>query len=215
MFRFFLLLVYEYEFSLVNLFMIIIIIIIIITIIVIIIIVVVIIMFVRWDKKRLENGEDWEDSFCAGLVSSQVFVCLISKEAINSKTKTNNFGLLKEDSPCDNVLLEHRLALELNALGYIDTIYPVMIGEFPADKMVFQEYNFGKDSPVIDPKLIVKSVEATLAHHMEDQSLGSPTTSSFVKDTMVAILKLQAHKIIGEREQAFQECAKKVISILH
>jgi serine/threonine protein kinase len=63
---------------------------------------------VWWDQKCLKNGLNWEEGFCDGLVNSAVFIPLLSKQAIKERFET-----LQETSYCDNVLLEHRLALEL------------------------------------------------------------------------------------------------------
>ena len=63
---------------------------------------------------------DWEQGFCEGLVSSRAFVPLLSRDAINHPDKDwQNFSKLTADSSCDNVFLEHRLAVELQELGLI------------------------------------------------------------------------------------------------
>jgi hypothetical protein len=96
---------------------------------------------VWWDKKCLKAGEDWEQGFCAGLVSSRTFVCLLSPAAIfTPENPRMNFTLLSEDSACDNVFLEHRLAMELHEMGLIQKVFPVMIGEFDAANNVYQKY---------------------------------------------------------------------------
>ena len=69
---------------------------------------------VWWDKVCLQPGEKWEAGFCEGLAKSDVFVPLLSRAAINHPTIAwQNFGKLTAESRCDNVFLEHRLALEL------------------------------------------------------------------------------------------------------
>jgi len=78
----------------------------------------------------LEPGKNWKEGFCAGLVNSRIFVCLLSKGAINSPNfSRQNISTLTSDSPCDNLFLEHRLALELKQLGMIEVVYPILIGE--------------------------------------------------------------------------------------
>ena len=85
---------------------------------------------VWWDKLCLKPGEDWEEGFCAGLVDSRAFVCIISRDSINHATNMRqNFSTLSRDSSCDNVLLEYRLALELRELRLIDQIMPVLVGD--------------------------------------------------------------------------------------
>ena len=46
-----------------------------------------------------------------------------------SRRALANFEHLHEGSSCDNVLLEYRLAQELRVSGFIEKIYPVMIGD--------------------------------------------------------------------------------------
>eukprot|EP01030_Chromulinospumella_sphaerica_P034287 gene34287-biopygen5045 len=79
---------------------------------------------VWWDKKELKNGENWEEGFCNGLVKSRIFVPFLSKNALA------NFSTLETSTPkCDNVLLEHRLALELKEMGLIESIFPIVLGD--------------------------------------------------------------------------------------
>jgi hypothetical protein len=71
---------------------------------------------------------------CSGLVKSRIFIALISRESINSQTDERaNFPNLDIDSPCDNVLLEYTLALELQARGLTERIYPMLIGDLCAN----------------------------------------------------------------------------------
>jgi len=61
---------------------------------------------VWWDKKNLLMGLPWEQGFVDGLRSSLVVVPVLSRKALAP------FCELKPESRCDNVLLEHALALE-------------------------------------------------------------------------------------------------------
>ena len=74
-----------------------------------------------WDQRCLEAGKSWEEGFCDGLVQSRVFVCLVSPAAFLGLEK------LKGNSACDNVLLEHRLALELRERGLITRVVTVFV----------------------------------------------------------------------------------------
>jgi hypothetical protein len=72
---------------------------------------------VFYDKECLRLGKSWRDGFCAGLSSSRAFVPLLSRGGFNCVDAAGrpvlgrNWGALAADSPVDNVLLEHRLAL--------------------------------------------------------------------------------------------------------
>ena len=63
---------------------------------------------VWWDKKCLESGKEWQKGFCRGLGSSTAFLCILSKAGTEEP-----FESLHAESRCDNVLLEHRLALAM------------------------------------------------------------------------------------------------------
>lgn len=78
---------------------------------------------VWWDSRCLEDGANWEHGFVQGLVGSQVFVPILSEGAIR------NFASLTDDSPCDNLLLELRLALERNRTGDLKAIMPIFVGD--------------------------------------------------------------------------------------
>ena len=78
---------------------------------------------VWWDKKCLQPGMPWEEGFADGLLSSQIFVPVLSKDALAP------FLLLDGASRCDNVLLEFRLALELKARGVLKAIFPIFVGD--------------------------------------------------------------------------------------
>jgi hypothetical protein len=80
----------------------------------------------------LKDGEPWEDGFCRGLVSSRTFVPIMSAGALRKTSE------LKEDSWCDNVLLEYRMALELHELGLVEYVFPLMVGEPVEGKHFFQ-----------------------------------------------------------------------------
>ena len=68
---------------------------------------------VWWDKVCLKPGENWERGFCEGLTNCRNLICVMSRNSLI------NFAALKPDSRQDNVLLEYRLALELQELNYI------------------------------------------------------------------------------------------------
>ena len=77
--------------------------------------------------------------FCTGLAKAKVFIPLLSKEGINNPDRPwQNFSKLTESSPCDNVFLEYRMALDLCKRGLVDTVFPVF---FP-DAITKKSYTF-------------------------------------------------------------------------
>ena len=61
---------------------------------------------VWFDKECLKPGQPWEMGFADGLFASRIFVPVLSRRGLA------NFASLHAGSRCDNVLLEHEVALE-------------------------------------------------------------------------------------------------------
>jgi hypothetical protein len=137
----------------------------------------------------------WEEGFCDGLLKSRIFVPLLSKKAINNPAnKRCDFTALTPDSPCDNVLLEHNIALELAARGLVERIYPVMIwepveGTSDADNPIYSNYFASGAHPNLAGDVIVTTVVQQLEHHLDRSCLGTPLLQDMtVKNTLAALL---------------------------
>jgi len=124
---------------------------------------------VWWDKRCLKHGVSWEEGFCDGLIKSRCFVPIVSRAAIKSQ-----FESLVESSDCDNVLLEHRLALELAQRGLVVRIFPLMIGDVDAATGAYSHYFRSGCAPSPAASCVVASVEKKLVEHLERQALGVP-----------------------------------------
>ena len=170
---------------------------------------------VYWDKLCLEPGVDWEQGFCEGLVSSRAFVPLLSRDAINHPDKDwQNFSKLTADSKCDNVFLEHRLAVELQGLGLIEKMFPVFIGNLDATTSEYSHY-FGSGCHPSLPDTSIKSVEEKLRHHMESQALGTPLEPNrTVKSVVDAITACQGAFIVGPADTTFAVAAASIAKML-
>ena len=170
---------------------------------------------VYWDKLCLEPGVDWEQGFCEGLVSSRAFVPLLSRDAINHPDITwQNFSKLSADSRCDNVFLEHRLAVELQGLGLIEKMFPVFIGNLDATTSEYSHY-FGSGCHPSLSEITVKSVEEKLRHHMESQALGTPIVPDrTVKSVVDAITACQGAFIVGPADATFAAAAASIAKML-
>jgi hypothetical protein len=96
---------------------------------------------VWFDKVCIGATVNWRKAFMTGVMKSEMIVTILSKGAINhtcesanptgveiADMKKRSFPELKEDSPCDNVLLEHRLAVEF-AIREWFKIYPIFVGK--------------------------------------------------------------------------------------
>ena len=144
---------------------------------------------VWWDKLCLLPGQPWEEGFCDGLVNSSCFVCLLSRNAINHPDKAwQNFCKLEAGSRCDNVLLEWRLALELQERRMIEGVYPILIGDKSsmsssddddgAKVVQYSEYQSSGCHPSQLPDVAVGAVESKLREHLARQGLGEPLKRS-------------------------------------
>ena len=170
---------------------------------------------VYWDKLCLLPGVNWEQGFCEGLVSSRAFVPLLSRDAINDSEKAwQNFSKLTVDSNCDNVFLEHRLAVELQGLGLIEKIFPLFIGDLDKLSMEYSHY-FGSGCHPSLPDILIKSVEEKLRHHMESQALGTPIEPDrTVKSVVGAITACQGAFIVGPANATFVDAVDSIVKML-
>ena len=170
---------------------------------------------VYWDKLCLEPGVDWEQGFCEGLVSSRAFVPLLSRDAINHPDKAwQNFSKLTTDSNCDNVFLEHRLAVELHGIGMIEKMFPIFIGDLDATTSEYSHY-FGSGCHPMLSEVTVKSVEDKLRHHMENQALGTPLEPDrTVKSVVGAITTCQGAFIVGPTDATFAAASASIAKML-
>ena len=170
---------------------------------------------VYWDKFCLEPGVDWEQGFCEGLVSSRAFVPLLSRDAINHPEKDwQNFSKLTADSKCDNVFLEHRLAVELQGLGLIEKLFPIFIGDLDATTSEYSDYFKSGCHPSLS-EVMVNSVEEKLRHHMESQALGTPIVPDRTVASVVgAITACQGAFIVGPADATFAAAAASIAKML-
>eukprot|EP01030_Chromulinospumella_sphaerica_P034303 gene34303-biopygen7317 len=148
---------------------------------------------VWWDKKELKDGENWEEGFCNGLVKSRIFVPFLSKQGLS------NFSTLKATSPCDNVFLEHRLALELKESGLIEAIFPIVMGDEVAGSQ--RKIDWSTIFPVVSD-VSVSSVELNTCHHLQNHALGSPFhPDRTVFSVLSEMKKMQGALIDGDYEE--------------
>lgn len=173
---------------------------------------------VWWDKICLQPGKLWEDGFCDGLVSSRAFVCLLSKQAIAHPTNTRqSFSSLTSVSACDNVLLEHQLALEFLSMGLLDFVFPVFIGEIQPAAVssavpILSNFDFSATSNM--PDTSVTSISSKLIYHMDRQCLGQPLIPErTVKATMQLITSFQGGFVSGDADDAFTRVSDSILKM--
>ena len=167
------------------------------------------------DKMCLLPGVDWEQGFIQGVVSSRAFVPLLSRDAINNPIEGKpNFSKLTLESPVDNVLLEYRMAVELQGLGLIEYLFPVFIGDIDMETKKYGHYYGSKCHPEL-PDVSIKSVEKKLCHHMESQAMGTPLVPDrTVKSIVDAITTCQGAFVVGALDQSFESIAATIDKML-
>jgi ankyrin repeat protein/serine/threonine protein kinase len=171
---------------------------------------------VWWDKKCLPVGLDWKLGFCAGLMNSRSFLCVFSKNAIYQQDNfRQNFSLLEENSECDNLLLEIRLAFELKRMGYLERMVPLFVGEFRDEIDSFREFDFETDWPA-GKEIVVKKLEDSVTEELDRQSLGCSLLSSGEKDMLTVyglmkeFRKCQGIFLVGRKEKVLIKVADSV-----
>jgi hypothetical protein len=159
-----------------------------------------------------------QEGFCDGLVKSLVFLPILSREAINSPSvEKQNFTLLSRSSNCDNVLLEHRLALELVERGILESVYPVLIGDLVTDmnKELYTDYFLTDCHPQCTNHVVVDSVEIALQDHLNRLCFGTPLLEDMTVPTILdRIVKNQGCLVEGPADKAFETAIDDVLSIV-
>jgi serine/threonine protein kinase len=163
---------------------------------------------VWYDKACLLPGKNWEEGFCDGLVSSRAFVCLLSKGGLAHPTNMRqNFSQLTTASSCDNVLLEHQLAVEMLEMGMLDYIFPVFIGEeniarSTTGSVIYDSFDFSVLGNM--PKFSIPSVDSKLIGHLDRQCLGVPLVPHrSVNETVQTVTSCQGGFVAGQQSEAF------------
>jgi serine/threonine protein kinase/Leucine-rich repeat (LRR) protein len=173
---------------------------------------------VWWDVKCLKPGVSWKKGFCEGLVKSRVFMPVLSRGAINNPNDPRaNFSTLTKESPCDNVLLEHWLSLELLNRGLVEKIYPVMVGDYVTDperkgQFTYDNYFAGGSHPKLSGDVVVESVQNELEDTLTGMGLGSIIQEDMSVSMIVkSILESQGSFIWGEMDKCLDKIADDVI----
>jgi len=165
---------------------------------------------VWWDRKCLPQGRSWEEGFADALIEAALFVPILSKDALAP------FADLTPSSACDNFLLEHRLALELehHDADHGRLVLPILRGELAELGTLGECYgDFFKDEGVpACPEVVVDTVESKLAEHLERAGKGAvrgaPKT---VKESLVKILGHQGVFVKGPRIDAVDGAVKEIV----
>lgn len=136
------------------------------------------------DKYRLQQGRRFDQSFLHALSVSSVVMMLVSVDGMQP------FYSLQSDSPVDNVLLEWTLAIELEELGLLKCIVPVLQGyEVDGPSGPTLKAFFDPDPKPHLPEVVVQSVVKKVSEFIIGMG-HSPTPtlqSRTVKQTVVRV----------------------------
>jgi len=147
---------------------------------------------VWWDRRCLPAGQPWEEGFADGLCNSDVFVPVLFVPVL-SKAALANFTGLTAASACNNVLLEHQLALELKHHGHLRAIFPVLVGEIEHHSTLgalYGDFFEGSCMPMCQGDVTVEAVEGKVVEHLKRLGKGPlllPGSARTVKATLAAI----------------------------
>merc|ERR1711871_607027 len=138
------------------------------------------------DSKCLIPGDKFKEGFCNGIVNSRAFVSVMSRNANNNPSvDKHNYSKLEIDSPCDHVLLEQALALELYEMGYMEKIFPVFVGDLDPNSGKEMYGDYFKSGCLPDaPDICVKKVLHEVKEALTLQQLGFPLQNRTVKEIL-------------------------------
>ena len=161
------------------------------------------------DRERLRSGVVLRRAFSAGLVQSRLFVPVISRSVLEGGDGRSGFVNLHAGAPCDNVLLESRLAVECQELGLLASdfgIVPVLLGplpKLPDERLphtsvatveaelttVLSALNLG--TPLVKPeRTTVAAVHAAIVAHLGAPHISLPVTSTALDAAAADIVRV-------------------------
>jgi hypothetical protein len=158
------------------------------------------------DSKCLQPGQSWEEGFAQGLALSSVFLPVLSRGAVNhASIPRQSFAALTPASPCDNVLLEHMLAAEMQARGLIRAVYPLFVGDLDSESCTYSNYFASGCHPAAAGAVVVTAAAVKLAEHLDRLGLGTPildAASLSVASLLERATKSQGAFLEGDAERA-------------
>ena len=113
------------------------------------------------------------------------------------------FEGLAAASPCDNVLLEYRLAIELAQRSLVSRIFPLFLGDSVAGGIQQRTHYFSSGCAPNAPDVVVAAVESKAVRHLESLGLGLPFALNMsLKDVFSGITSYQGGFVQGSGDDA-------------
>lgn len=164
---------------------------------------------VWFDEKCLQAGQRWEDGFANGLLTSKIFLPILSREGLA------RFAHLTEDSEIDNVLLEHLLALEQCKRLGMRAVCPVLVGA--CDLHGIHGHFFKQGGMPTCSTLPVQAAEAKAREHLA-REFGAQESELLVEDRsprgiLNELVKYQGEFVIGDSSLALDRITRKMCEV--
>ena len=144
-----------------------------------------------WDQKDLKPGEDFVAGFVEGLLRSDIYVPILSKQGLSQLSDLDT-----DSGWIDNFFLEMRLALELKSRGDLTSIFPILIGNLKEIEV--------KDTAV---QRVEDKVREILKGAAKGDHLQEPGS---VEQTLAAISKRQGYVLQGDLRKSIGEAVEKI-----
>ena len=167
---------------------------------------------VWWDKKCLQDAEQWEAGFAMGLFSSQIFVPVMSTGGLA------NFATLDSASPRDNVLLEYVLALEQIERRQMLGIFPVFVGPLDATTGMHANFFAAGGLPNCTSLAPVNQVDDAAREHLSNKH-GPLKGGLLVRDrsarsVLKQVISYQGGFVQGDHEAALVAIADRIAAVV-
>ena len=165
---------------------------------------------VFWDRECLKTGEKWEEGFADAICSCHLIVLVMSRTAF-VMDGSHNVTTLAEDSRCDNVLLEHHLALELNKLNNT-AIMPLFVGDKDDSGQYTHFFQTGC-MPKLQEGVVVRQISEKVEGYLEHNAGVAPEMMpkrQSVKDVMDSVTQFQGCFLQGNAYEAVKGAARDI-----
>lgn len=159
------------------------------------------------------------DDYFAALANAHIYIPILSRSSINNSFSDNcNFSILDSLSDVDTMLLEFRLALELQNAGMLISIVPVLAGDLvrrPGASAQYSSYFEGDCCPLCRHEAVA-SVENHFVSIIESLGLGPPNIENqTIHDTLGTLLGMTSSVLLeGPREYASERVVDAALAQL-
>lgn len=161
-----------------------------------------------WLSERATNSP--KQARYDALLNSNAFICLFSESF-----PTQEDSIL-EGLALDQMLFDCRLALELQNIGLISTIFPVLRGSMLSGYYIdMYEKNLQNFCMPSGPGTYLRSMQHEICQILESQSLGPPVCDNLtVGSTLKRVTEFNAIRIKGEIKSDWENAVDIISSIL-